>query len=69
MLYAWAIDFVRALYGMGKVRKFLFRIVVGKYAWREFVGMIQTMGETNCTWGYDLEACEYHKEKVKLESW
>jgi hypothetical protein len=68
-LYAWSVDFTRKLFEMGKVRKWLFRLLIGRYAWSEFCGMVHMFGNDSVGIGYGLENCEYHKEQVKLEEW
>jgi hypothetical protein len=68
-LYAWSIDLVRKLYEMGRIRKWLFRLIIGRYAWTEYVGLIETLGERECLFGYGLEGCEYHKHPHYLKEW
>jgi hypothetical protein len=67
--YAWSVDLTRKLFEMNKLRKWLFRIIIGRYAWREFCGMVEMFGEDSPLFGYGLEGCNYHKEKVKLKGW
>jgi len=38
-LFGWAIDFVRCVEEMSVIRKLLIRLVLGKYAAREYVGL------------------------------
>lgn len=68
-LYAWAIDFVRCIEEMSTLRKLLIRLVIGKYAAREYVGLRERLDYTDRTdssqFGYGLESCNYHKEPWK----
>ncbi len=68
-MYGWAIDFCRGVYGMNKLQKFIFRVILGRYVWREFVGLVQLLDEHDCTFEYGLESCDYHKDGAKLELW
>ena len=68
-LYAWSVDMTRKLFEMGRIRKWLFRLIIGRYAWREFCGMAQMFGSDSVKFGYGLEGCDYHKQKVKLKGW
>lgn len=64
-LFAWAIDFIRCVEEFPKWRKFLLRLVLGKYAAREYVGIrehLDEQRENQSQWGYGLEMCGYHSE-------
>ena len=63
---AWAIDFVRAIFERNILAKLFFRIAIGKYAYREFVGMVETMNKEGLyPWmDYDLKHMEYHQESI-----
>jgi hypothetical protein len=66
VLFAWAIDFIRCIEEMPKWRKILIKLILGKYASREYVGMREHLDEQQIDqsqWGYGLENCDYHKEK------
>ena len=69
-VFPWALDFTRKIYEFGKFRRLLFRLIVGKYAFREFIGMATRCEQTNggVWFGYGLEKCDYHKEKVGWDS-
>lgn len=66
---AWAVDFARALYARPKWAQWLFRISVGRYAYREFVGLVSALDETGMPtqYDYDLENMEYHHEHLPLD--
>ena len=70
-LGAWSVDFVRAMWDKPLFVRLLFRIIIGKYAYREFVGLMQFLDKTGdwagLDFGYSLEGCEYHKEKQPLD--
>lgn len=61
-----ALDFCRALNERGWFARLIFRLAVGKFAYREFEIM-----EANLNLQYDthseygLEDCEYHKKSMK----
>lgn len=65
----WALDFSRAIYNMNWLRRILFRIVIGKYAYREFAGIMQTLhsGKYDPGYPYELENVDYNKEKLSLD--
>ena len=66
---AWAEDFTYALEERPWICKLLFRIAIGRYAWREFTGMVIAMIQDG--WfipknvGYGLRGMDYHKEKIE----
>ena len=70
-LGAWSVDFVRAMWDKPLFVRLLFRIIIGKYAYREFVGLMQFLDKTGdwagLDFGYGLEGCQYHKEKQPLD--
>jgi hypothetical protein len=61
---AWSTDFVRALGERPKIMKWLFKLVIGRYAWREFAGMYKAIPYPE--FGYDLKNNEYHKEHPEV---
>lgn len=65
----WAQDFNYALNDRPWICKLIFRLVVGKYAWREFKGMVQALAQTG-GWvqniGYSLQDMDYHKDDITL---
>ena len=65
----WTQDFVYALNDRPWIFKWLFKIAIGRYAWREFVGMVETLilsGSFVTGIGYSLIDQDYHKEKPTL---
>jgi hypothetical protein len=67
---AWAQDFVYALEERPKIFKLLFKLAIGRFAWREFVGMVEMLMKSggytpNCI-GYFCEDNDYHKEHPEL---
>ena len=71
MIEAWAMDFVRALSIRPFFAKILVRAVFGKYAYREFVGLIQCLRDKgyDLDFGYSLESCEYHNDVIPNIAW
>lgn len=65
----WALDFSRAIYNMNWLRRILFRIIIGKYAYREFVGIMQTLhsGKYDPRYPYELEDTDYNKEELPID--
>lgn len=66
---AWAEDFVKSMMEKNIFIRLLFRILVGKYTYREFIGLIESLkSEGVPLWiGYGLENCEYQKYKSPLD--
>jgi hypothetical protein len=65
--FAWAQDFVKALAERPKIVRLLLRFVFGKKAYREFVGLADTMIAAGYYFSYDLDKMEYHNEKVRSD--
>ena len=69
-IISWAEDFYYALEERPKIFRWLFKIIIGKYAWREFLGLIECMligGHIMLYYaGYGLEEQDYHKDKISL---
>ena len=65
----WALDFVRAMRERSRLMRWLFRLAAGKYAYREFVGLVLCLDNSGFApeWGYGLENCEYHNKKLPLD--
>lgn len=65
---AWALDMIRALKERNYLWKWLLRFVMGRYAYRELVGLRDSLEKTghNTDFGYELNEMDYHKDKVKL---
>lgn len=68
---AWALDFCRAVNERHTILKRLFRLIIGKYAMREFYGMWQALEKAGYypEFNYELEDCDYNKEKVPENWW
>jgi hypothetical protein len=68
LITAWAIDFMRAAYMRGLLARLMFRVVMGKHAYREFIGLRDAIAkEVPLDIGYDLTRMDYHGEKVPLD--
>lgn len=61
-----ALDFVRALRGRPWLFRMLFRLAVGRYAYREAVFIQQNLHDAGDypDFDYGLEDCEYHRRKL-----
>ena len=63
----WGLDMIRAIRDLPKWRQLLVRFFMGKYVWRELIGLRDTivaMGYT-CDTGYSVgEGCDYYKDVV-----
>ncbi len=70
-IYAWSVDFVRAMTERPLWAKLLFRFIVGKYAYREFVGLIDCLeaGGDMPFFGYGIESCDYHRDVLPIRWW
>ena len=66
---AWALDFARAARERPRWARALFRIAVGKYAYREFIGLQDELARQSYSpyYGYDLERMDYHDDEVPLD--
>jgi hypothetical protein len=61
-------DFSRALYERGRFLCWIFKLVVGKYAYREYemmIAMIEISTGLKPDIGYGLEECNYHKRTME----
>jgi hypothetical protein len=67
----WAMDFVRAARERPLWARILLRLAMGKYAYREFIGMMDSIQrDSGCLYlGYELEHLEYHTDKVPRDWW
>ena len=66
----WALDLFRALSQRPLWCKVLLRGVMGKYAYREFIGMRDALNVYHYPWDdYLLEGCEYQKDSVPTRWW
>ena len=69
---AWALDFSRAILDRPLIIRLLFRLIIGKYAMREFYGLIEKfrkIGYVMQPGWYGLEYCEYQKKAVPFRWW
>lgn len=62
----WALDFTRAARERPKWARILFRIIVGRYAYREFIGLQDELLRQGYSpyFGYGLERMNYHDDEV-----
>lgn len=71
----WAEDFILALLDRPFWARILLRFIFGKYAYREFCGLVKTVDDNlgghvlKNNIGYGLADVEYHKDKVPLRWW
>ena len=65
----WATDFVSALKERPLVMRLLFRLVAGRYAYREFLGLVKELSGTGYYPGldYELKDMDYHNEPLPLD--
>ena len=65
---AWGEDMMKAIHAHGKFRKWLIRLALGKYAYREMIGLDETINlyGFNTHDAYELKEMDYHKDKVNL---
>ena len=63
---AWSLDMLRKLYEHSKFRKWIIRLILGKYAFRELMGLRDQLIKDgyDLSFGYGLEDCDYNKNKV-----
>ena len=68
-LVGWVMDFFRVLEEFSSFRLWFLRLILGRYAYRELIGMFEDL-KRHKDWipefGYGLEDVDYNKEKVKL---
>lgn len=65
----WAVDFVSALKERPLIMRLLFRLATGKYAYREFLGLVKELSDTGYYPGldYNLKNMDYHNEPLPLD--
>jgi hypothetical protein len=70
-LAMWSLDFIRAVRERPLLSKILFRLVIGKYAYREFIGMMDTFQYAGYSpyFDYSCETVGYHKDKIPFINW
>ena len=78
---AWALDFWRAFLERPKIIRWMVKILVGKYAWSELVGMKMSVQKWysddgkldfdafDKNVGYGLENVGYHEDNLKYKDW
>lgn len=74
VVFAWALDFVRAMRERPLWAKILFRLAMGKYAYREFIGMMDAIEDDGYPLyhpfiSYGLEEMDYHQDEIPLVDW
>ncbi len=62
----WSLDMVRAMNNRPWLMRQLFRIAVGRYAYREFIGIVKELKAQGCSpdFDYNLEDINYHKDPI-----
>lgn len=67
----WALDFCRALRERPWWARMAFRWVVGKYAYREFVGIQDSLMRNgyNPFYSYGIEETDYHNDRLPDRWW
>lgn len=70
-IVGWSQDFCKALNERPLLFKLLFRFIIGKYAYREFIGLQYCLYKAGFSpyYDYDLRHLEYHQNKVPLNFW
>lgn len=66
-VYMCALDFCRALRERGKLLNWLFKIIIGRYAYKEYVIMRTVINHDgyNTNFEYDCESCDYQNKSIK----
>jgi hypothetical protein len=69
--WPWALDFCRAMSERPLWAKLLFRLALGKYAYREFIGLQNAFLGTgdNPFWEGVGHGCDYFKDSVPFLWW
>ena len=67
----WAVDFVRATRERPLLAKIVFRFVIGRYAYREFIGMMDALEVDGFVpyLSYELEQMDYHQDALPFVNW
>jgi hypothetical protein len=70
-VFAWALDMTRALHERNIIWRMLLPIVMGRYAYREFVGLIDalTLAEFNPRMDYGCENTDYNRMTPRRDWW
>lgn len=69
-IQGWTHDMCKALYERPLWARLLLRLAMGRYAYREFLGVIEYLkkGWWNMDLGYDpLQTMDYHNEPMPLD--
>lgn len=65
----WGLDMLRKIVEFSRFRKWIIRILLGRYAYREMIGLRDSLVNKHGLFvepgWYGIEGCEYHKDKVK----
>ena len=58
-----ALDFIRALHERPRILQWIFHVIVGKYAWREFrlMNVNLELDGFNPEFDYDIQETDYNK--------
>ena len=69
--FSWSLDFCRAVRQRPWWARWLYRLVVGRYAYREFIGMQDALAREsfNPYFDYSCENVSYHADEVPLKWW
>ena len=70
--YPWAMDFCRAMADRPLWARLLFRIVAGKYAYREFIGLKNAfigLRHDMTSMFAVVHSCEYYSDSVPFKWW
>jgi hypothetical protein len=69
--FVWALDFFRAMRERPLWAKYLMRFVMGKYAYREFIGLHDALIDSGYSphYGGVGEGVDYYKDKVPFDWW
>jgi len=70
-IMGWSVDFIRALRDRPLIMKILFRPLVGKYAYREFIGLMDELDRGGAVpyFDYGLNDIDYHEDVMPLWWW
>ena len=64
----WGLDMLRKIVEFSRFRKWLIRVLLGRYAYREMIGLRDALVEKHGLFiepgWYGIESCEYHKDKI-----
>lgn len=65
-LVMWSLDFIRAFYERPKILRWIARMSMGKYAYRELFGIKESLDKYGYVTDldYGLQNQDYHKDKI-----